>query len=348
MTPKVNITQAAQRISVSVNGAGEVNVAVTPPPDVVVQVSQGAVSVTYVGGDVFGPASSTNNALAVFDGTDGKLLKNGTLTNPAANRLGGVSTVTAQGSGGIVVEASNGTDIGMLGAGNTANATWYGNHNFNAVTADRIAGFGGSKTLQSLDTATYPSLTELSYVKGVTSGIQAQINLKPNFNPGNPGEILFIGGGNTFDPLPGSGASGNSLSIEGSLSAGLFLGKAGGLAAVGSMDISPGVDDLGGQGGNGGEIDLSGGDADSLAGGGSAGSLLMGGQDAASGGADAGSINTTGTGSIELGYGGTRTTIEGSAASDYTIVLPSSPGNVGDYLKIDSIVGTTVNLVFAP
>jgi hypothetical protein len=42
-------------------------------------------------------------------------------------------------------------------------------------TASRIASFDASKNVKSLDTATYPSLTELAYVKGVTSGIQTQI-----------------------------------------------------------------------------------------------------------------------------------------------------------------------------
>ena len=43
-------------------------------------------------------------------------------------------------------------------------------------TASTIAHFDGSKRLKSLNTSTYPSLTELSYVKGVTSAIQTQLN----------------------------------------------------------------------------------------------------------------------------------------------------------------------------
>ena len=39
-------------------------------------------------------------------------------------------------------------------------------------TASTIASFDASKNIKSLDTATYPSLTELSYVKGVTQSIQ--------------------------------------------------------------------------------------------------------------------------------------------------------------------------------
>jgi len=45
-------------------------------------------------------------------------------------------------------------------------------------TASTIASFDASKVLKSLPLATYPSLTELSYGKGVTSAIQTQLNAK--------------------------------------------------------------------------------------------------------------------------------------------------------------------------
>jgi hypothetical protein len=44
--------------------------------------------------------------------------------------------------------------------------------------ANEIAYFTGAQVLGSLAVATYPSLTELSYVKGVTSAIQTQMNTK--------------------------------------------------------------------------------------------------------------------------------------------------------------------------
>lgn len=47
-------------------------------------------------------------------------------------------------------------------------------------TASRIASFDASKNIKSLDTATYPSLAELAYAKGVTSAIQAQLDAKPS------------------------------------------------------------------------------------------------------------------------------------------------------------------------
>ena len=43
-------------------------------------------------------------------------------------------------------------------------------------TINEIAYFTGATSIGSLTTATYPSLTELSYVKGVTSSIQTQLN----------------------------------------------------------------------------------------------------------------------------------------------------------------------------
>ena len=48
----------------------------------------------------------------------------------------------------------------------------------NNVTPNQIAYFDNSGNLLTLSVATYPSLTELSYVKGLTSAVQTQINSK--------------------------------------------------------------------------------------------------------------------------------------------------------------------------
>jgi len=47
---------------------------------------------------------------------------------------------------------------------------------FSSLAASQILATDGSSNVQALTTATYPSLTELSYVKGATSSLQAQIN----------------------------------------------------------------------------------------------------------------------------------------------------------------------------
>lgn len=52
--------------------------------------------------------------------------------------------------------------------------------NVSSETASRVAIIDASKNVKSADTTTYPSLTELAYVKGVTSAIQTQLNAKQN------------------------------------------------------------------------------------------------------------------------------------------------------------------------
>ncbi len=72
----------------------------------------------------------------------------------------------------------NDSDAGLTGSG----------------TTNEIAYFTGATTLGSLTTATYPSLTELSYVKGVTSAIQTQINNKFTLPSLTSGSVLFSNG----------------------------------------------------------------------------------------------------------------------------------------------------------
>lgn len=86
--------------------------------------------------------------------------------------------ITSKTSSGLILENNGGGDVLHIGNGGGVNATAYGGWNFDGATANTIAIFGASKTLSSADTATYPSLTELSYVKGVTSAIQTQLNAK--------------------------------------------------------------------------------------------------------------------------------------------------------------------------
>lgn len=66
----------------------------------------------------------------------------------------------------------------------TEKATWNGKQNAltNPVTGtgttNELTYWSGSGTVGTLATATYPSLTELSYVKGLTSSVQTQLNGK--------------------------------------------------------------------------------------------------------------------------------------------------------------------------
>ena len=73
-------------------------------------------------------------------------------------------------------------------AGSITSATWNGNtvainrggtNSNTALTNNCVIISSGGKIIEG-DTTTYPSTTELSYVKGVTSAIQTQINNKPS------------------------------------------------------------------------------------------------------------------------------------------------------------------------
>jgi len=75
-------------------------------------------------------------------------------------------------------------------------------------TTNELAYFTDSTVIASLSTATYPSLTELSYVKGVTSSIQTQLNGKQNTLT-NP--VTGTGMTNTLPKFTGSTTIGNSL-----------------------------------------------------------------------------------------------------------------------------------------
>jgi len=71
-----------------------------------------------------------------------------------------------------------------------------------AGTINELAYFTASGTIASLPVATYPSLTELSYVKGVTSAIQTQLNAKA---------ATLSGTTNYVAKFTSSSAIGNSL-----------------------------------------------------------------------------------------------------------------------------------------
>ena len=54
--------------------------------------------------------------------------------------------------------------------------------NVSGLTASELVATDGSKNLQSLAVATYPSLAELAFVKGLTSAVQTQIDGKQNIS----------------------------------------------------------------------------------------------------------------------------------------------------------------------
>ncbi len=190
-------------------------------------------------GDVVGPSSATDENIAVFDSTTGKLIKDGgskisdlaladdlwlfppiddwydpTAGLPVTPTVGDryISEATANGwtenyiyewdgsnwveyppeegwmiwdllgliyyvffSGGWMEVGSD----SFLTLDQTASQTIVnGQPIWDTLTASELVSMDANKKLQSLAVATYPSLTELSYVKGLSSAVQTQIGNK--------------------------------------------------------------------------------------------------------------------------------------------------------------------------
>jgi len=114
--------------------------------------------------------------------------------------------------------ATNGTTViltvGTM-AGNIVDIIKYTSGIVNSIsgsgTTNELAYFTASTTIASLSTATYPSLTELSYVKGVTSSIQTQLNGKQNTLT-NP--VTGTGTTNYLPKFTGGTTLGNSQIID--------------------------------------------------------------------------------------------------------------------------------------
>lgn len=143
------------------------------------------------GGQIFGSRS----ALDAYGLVDGLTL--GAL-DPAQDIGFRVGTQGASNGPNVIIKASGNMGVGdatptalfTVGSGdlfqvNSSGAiaaatgiTSSGTINFSGLTASQLIATDASKNLQSLDTATYPSLTEFSYLKGVTSSVQTQINSK--------------------------------------------------------------------------------------------------------------------------------------------------------------------------
>ncbi len=99
----------------------------------------------------------------------------GLINNPTDNRL-----LTSRDSTGINIDAENNLTFDGTTLNLTGSATVSNNVSITSQTANTIASFDSSNNITSLSISTYPSLTELSYVKGVSSALQTQLNAKQN------------------------------------------------------------------------------------------------------------------------------------------------------------------------
>lgn len=100
----------------------------------------------------------------------------------------------------------------------------------NGETASRVAIFDAGKQIVSADTATYPSLPELAYVKGLTSNAQTQITAKANDSAvvHNTGAETVAGVKTFSSTIVGSvnGNAGTATALQNSRTIGTLTGDA--------------------------------------------------------------------------------------------------------------------------
>jgi hypothetical protein len=111
-------------------------------------------------GDASGATFNGSAAVTISYNTVGAQASNSNLTNLAALTYASTSFVKMTGANTFSLDTN--TYLTSVGTGTTNELTYW----------------SGTNTIGSLSTATYPSLTELSYLKGVTSAIQTQLNGK--------------------------------------------------------------------------------------------------------------------------------------------------------------------------
>jgi len=130
-----------------------------------------------------------NILIGQFSGATHKLAIKGSTSDSSAATL-----LLANSSGNTILFARNDGNVGIGTSSPTSQLHVIGSGIFSSglnipnQTASTIASFDANKNVTSLSTATYPSLTELAYVKGVTSAIQTQIDGKAATN-----QNMYIG-----------------------------------------------------------------------------------------------------------------------------------------------------------
>lgn len=149
-------------------------------------------------GNGSGPISDALPNGTLFIGNASNLAQSRSMSGDVTITNTGVTSITA----GVVVDA----DINAAAAITLSKLA--------PLTASRIAASDGSGVITTLDPATYPSLTELTYVKGVTSAIQTQINTKLTDPTTTIGDIIIRDGSNTIARLP-IGSAGQVLTVSG-------------------------------------------------------------------------------------------------------------------------------------
>lgn len=163
--------------------------------------ARGAVSLTTTG----------NNGASTYNSTTGVLnVPTYTLAGLGGINLSSLSATSPllynNTTGVFSIQQASGSQAGYLSSADWT--TFNSKQSALSGTINTIAYWDSATSIASLSTATYPSLTELSYVKGVTSSIQTQLNGK-QATLTNP--VTGTGTTNYLPKFTGASTIGNSI-----------------------------------------------------------------------------------------------------------------------------------------
>jgi len=181
----------------------------------VLKVNSGATAVEWAAdtvnaGDVVGPGTATNNALARFDTTTGKLIQNSsaTLTDVGVLTVSNIAATINTATQNTVTTMTGLTTVGTIGTG-----TWQG-------TAIANAYIGTTIDATKLADGTVTN-AEFQYINSLTSNAQTQIDAVPTIStltsiayPGSATALSTAGGDDLV--VTGTGfAAGLTATIDG-------------------------------------------------------------------------------------------------------------------------------------
>ena len=211
-----------------------------------------------LGGDVVGPASSTDNAIARFDTTTGKLLQNSVVTVGDTGAVTGVTTfsastsvttpiVQASNSGGLSLKNSAGTTQISMGAGGGDNASINVSTNINGTNAQIDISPTGTGHVHINPTGVNSIQINPTYV-GTMDNMTIGATTPKAITGTTITATTFSGSGASLTSIPNSALTnsaitinGTSTSLGGSISVGTVTSVTGTSPVVSSGGATPAI-----------------------------------------------------------------------------------------------------------
>jgi hypothetical protein len=211
-----------------------------------------------LGGDVVGPASSTDNAIARFDTTTGKLLQNSVVTIGDTGATTGITTlsastsvttpiVQASNSGGLSLKNSAGTTQISMGAGGGDNASINVSTNINGTNAQIDISPTGTGHVHINPTGVNSIQINPTYV-GTMDNMTIGATTPKAITGTTITATTFSGSGASLTSIPNSALvnsaitiNGTSTSLGGSISVGTVTSVTGTAPVVSSGGATPAI-----------------------------------------------------------------------------------------------------------